>query len=520
MVLWVGSGKVNKAPDQQPLIEPASSLLSRGWGSAPEPVEIGTISPGPSDALELDSRLERTSRLGHSFSRVNVGRIEEADGLPAVVAQAATLPVLQRATSAEMDAALEEFVLLKTGILEQLDAQAEEDVPTETVVSAETAASAETASSVGISTDTASNVATAGAETLGERLEFFLQELVQLAEFVAGDPDHEVFRAAYGGMYDFADQLFSRLEMSPYQDLATPYLDAVLDRMRHATTGMNARIGNIPAYRDAPESMSKTSGWPDPDAWAERSQEQIFQYSVDDLGRTAHVEAYMHRRDLRRGSAVSKRVTKHLESQAEFRPTLDNGGHIVAREFGGSGGQLYNVVMQDKAMNQKMARLEDEIERQIRGRRQVRLTWKLSYYGDTQRPRRIRLTARFPDGFRLGGSFPNPSADSGEIVEYGPHAEDNGLKKLIHEMYKGARPDSDFDQIGDGSTAAIIAYELSTGQMPGRKPHTMKGRQMIKALGNWQADNPQACPADQALAVRLIRDLERALATKRQGSSS
>ncbi len=86
-----------------------------------------------------------------------------------------------------------------------------------------------------------------------------------------------------------------------------------------------------------------------------------------------------------------------------------------------------------------------------------------------------------------------------------PHAIDLQLQKLL---------DLNFRQnanIGNGSTATAIRYELSTGNSVGGRFHSQKGRELIKSFETWLRKNPTATTGDRAAAENIIKDLKNAL---------
>lgn len=90
-----------------------------------------------------------------------------------------------------------------------------------------------------------------------------------------------------------------------------------------------------------------------------------------------------------------------------------------------------------------------------------------------------------------------------------PLVLDQRLNRLVYDLYKG---ETAKERIGTGSTADAIRYEAKTGKPVGRKFHTTKGQEYIRALENWLADNPGASPQDRAAAQAMMDDLRRALA--------
>jgi len=155
--------------------------------------------------------------------------------------------------------------------------------------------------------------------------------------------------------------------------------------------------------------------WTPSGEYKPKSREDLFEYSLDGLGRTVEVYAFIDRITLRdlKGSSVSSGVKKKLQAMPGWREGKDNGGHIVGNQFGGSGTQIKNVVMQDADQNTQFAtRYEDPIEIQIRGQGQADVRWGVEYYGDSWRPSLMSIQAIFPNGKVMGGGVTNPPSET------------------------------------------------------------------------------------------------------------
>lgn len=146
--------------------------------------------------------------------------------------------------------------------------------------------------------------------------------------------------------------------------------------------------------------------------YPKRTRDQVFNYTVDGNGRTTEVNAVLFRSDVAglspiKGSGVSKQVKEALAQDPDWRDG-DDGGHIVGRQFGGSGSAKKNVVMQNGEKNSEFATHEDEILRQILFHGTAKIRWTVRYYDDTNRPQDITISAEFPDGSKYEKSVDNP----------------------------------------------------------------------------------------------------------------
>ena len=65
--------------------------------------------------------------------------------------------------------------------------------------------------------------------------------------------------------------------------------------------------------------------------------------------------------------------------------------------------------------------------------------------------------------------------------------------------------------IRSGSTADAIRFTKETGQLVGGSDHLQKGRDGVRFLEKWLANNPEAHPGDQAAAENVLEDLRDAL---------
>ena len=86
-----------------------------------------------------------------------------------------------------------------------------------------------------------------------------------------------------------------------------------------------------------------------------------------------------------------------------------------------------------------------------------------------------------------------------------PHVVDSNLIRYVDRIYRTKA------QIGSGSTAAAIRYELKTGSKVSGRLHSYKGRNMIVTLEKWLKNNPNATHGDRAAAENIIKDIRNAL---------
>ncbi len=69
-------------------------------------------------------------------------------------------------------------------------------------------------------------------------------------------------------------------------------------------------------------------------------------------------------------------------------------------------------------------------------------------------------------------------------------------------------------EIGTGSTADAVRYEIQTGEPVGGVFHTQKAQDYSIALQKWLDANPNASFGDRSAAQNVLRDLQNALKGK------
>jgi RHS repeat-associated protein len=90
-----------------------------------------------------------------------------------------------------------------------------------------------------------------------------------------------------------------------------------------------------------------------------------------------------------------------------------------------------------------------------------------------------------------------------------PAVSNPKLANIISYLYTGLGSPR---QLGTGSTADAIRYEMATGLPTEGKFHTQKGTEGVSALQNWLRRNPGASAADRQAAQDVLDDLRNALA--------
>ncbi len=92
-----------------------------------------------------------------------------------------------------------------------------------------------------------------------------------------------------------------------------------------------------------------------------------------------------------------------------------------------------------------------------------------------------------------------------ELGKIKPEASNPKLQKKINELYR------ENSEIGSGSTADAVRYELKTGKSVKGKLHSQKAQNSIVYLERWLKKTPNASFSDKQIAKRLIKDMKNAL---------
>lgn len=120
--------------------------------------------------------------------------------------------------------------------------------------------------------------------------------------------------------------------------------------------------------------------------------ENGYEYTTDDMGRVSHVSGELRLQDVPRNEVAQKLAG------GESRLASDDGGHLVANEFGGSG-ELYNLVPMDSEVNRwgDFRKFEQEMKEQIQAGHEVYVDHHPVYEGDSLRPNSIEINYRIDD---------------------------------------------------------------------------------------------------------------------------
>jgi hypothetical protein len=119
-------------------------------------------------------------------------------------------------------------------------------------------------------------------------------------------------------------------------------------------------------------------------------------------------------------------------------------------------------------------------------------------------------TKLFQKIHNTGAPFPGTSSNRALFEEYKtglrtnmekPFVYDSELKAMVEKNYRAN------GKIGNGSTAAVIRYEISNGSQVCDKFHTIKGHNSITFYKKWLKNNPTAGQADRAAAENILKDL-------------
>lgn len=134
--------------------------------------------------------------------------------------------------------------------------------------------------------------------------------------------------------------------------------------------------------------------------------ENGYKYITDDMGRVAHVSGELQLQEVARNEVAQK------VAGGESRLASDDGGHLVANEFGGSG-ELYNLVPMDSEVNRwgDFRKFEQEMKEQIQNGHEVVVDHRPIYEGDSLRPQSIEIDYLI-DGEPFKEVVSNPTGNS------------------------------------------------------------------------------------------------------------
>lgn len=154
-------------------------------------------------------------------------------------------------------------------------------------------------------------------------------------------------------------------------------------------------------------------------------------YKTDDNGRIVSCDGYA--KSTPEGERDNKAQT---QAGGEDRRAGDQGGHILARIFGGAKGIENMLAMRGSAINQSVyKRMENEISKALEEGKEVHVHVDVEYDGDSQRPSKITVTYTI-DGKETVAQFDNDegSTDLMDSVEDKIEKEDyNDLKQEIQD---------------------------------------------------------------------------------------
>ncbi len=119
-----------------------------------------------------------------------------------------------------------------------------------------------------------------------------------------------------------------------------------------------------------------------------------YTYQTDEKGRITSAEGTLRLED-------GKRNTAHqIAAGGEYRLSTDEGGHLIATIFGGSG-KVDNIVAMDSELNRVTYRkMEKQWQDELNRNNQVDVKIRLIYEGDSERPTSflVKYRIRRPDG--------------------------------------------------------------------------------------------------------------------------
>lgn len=128
-----------------------------------------------------------------------------------------------------------------------------------------------------------------------------------------------------------------------------------------------------------------------------------YKYQVDDHGRISSVSGKLHLKDHQ--GRLDIEDSKSDVGKGDERET-DDRGHVIGDQFGGAP-RLENLIPQDAKINQGIYKnLEDQLAKQVKKGKDVRIDIKLMYEGESRRPETIVFKYTI-DGEKFVKFFPN-----------------------------------------------------------------------------------------------------------------
>ncbi|MCD7750510.1 MAG: DNA/RNA non-specific endonuclease [Lachnospiraceae bacterium] len=128
-----------------------------------------------------------------------------------------------------------------------------------------------------------------------------------------------------------------------------------------------------------------------------------YTYKTDEHGRIISARGKLHLKDWNGRPPI--RDTMEDIGKGDQKET-DERGHLIGDQFGGSNG-LENMIPQDAEINKKDHKnFENELAKEVKAGRDVRVTVEPHYGDDSHRPDRIEVTY-YIDGEKSVKTFPN-----------------------------------------------------------------------------------------------------------------
>ena len=126
----------------------------------------------------------------------------------------------------------------------------------------------------------------------------------------------------------------------------------------------------------------------------ESYESEGYRYRTDDHGRIKSCEGTLRLEEGKRNLDHQRKVG------GEDRRETDDGGHVIASRFGGSG-KIDNLVPMDSELNRgKYKAMENEMASEVEKGNTVDMKVRMKYEGDSERPSEIIVASRVtePDG--------------------------------------------------------------------------------------------------------------------------
>jgi len=116
-----------------------------------------------------------------------------------------------------------------------------------------------------------------------------------------------------------------------------------------------------------------------------------YSYEVDSSGRIKKCAGKLYLKEGKRN------LDQQRQAGNKYRKETDDGGHIIAKRFNGSG-RIDNIVAMDSSLNRgEYRKLENQWAKEIKNGNKVYVEIKLKYPRDNERPERITIKYRIED---------------------------------------------------------------------------------------------------------------------------